>query len=631
MTTPTTNPVPSSSPLDLLFNAEKLDQVINGDAPNYVDRLGVGRLTAQGVLAAATATAEAELASVGYAPPVAYTAGISLTTANQTVSFSGVVYAPKLADLPFTTSGTFETAKFRVVQGALASQISELRDVRIDHGAAVNGSTDDLTALNAALVNPHPEVFVQEGDLYVSATPADAYGPKIGPGRVLKTITGGRQQLNVTVDDGQNVFGQEYLSAWFNAIRSQFGGASAKVVLSGDSTTYGAGGNGATSPFLLQDLMVTLAANAGYKVTAVNRGQPGQNTYHWRTTYLAGDIAEAGKLLVLRWGINDPGWLKNNTTPPLDSGQDYPNRRDITDFASDLRQGLATIRATVGCDLANLSILLMTPNGTADTPNGRDERWYEQVRRVVRKAARDYDCACIDTYAIWGDTRPLASLMMDDPFADGRGIHPNNIFNSIIVSKMAELLFPVGLRSYFFPGAYGTQSASARPDDFKVGLNMQRIASGDGWPAALDGSVITLRTPDDFGLQVAWQPGKMPAIRIGSGATWDTWLSRANADISLLNSWVAFITDTSIRASKSWKVVTLSGAVKSGTTTVGTVIGNLPAGFRPYATQWFAVPCGANFDQLACLQVQTDGDIAIQACPSNAGLSVSGIQFEAFN
>lgn len=50
MTTPTTNPVPSTSPLDLLFNAEKLDQAVNSSEDTYRDRLGADRLTLAGAV-----------------------------------------------------------------------------------------------------------------------------------------------------------------------------------------------------------------------------------------------------------------------------------------------------------------------------------------------------------------------------------------------------------------------------------------------------------------------------------------------------------------------------------------------------------------------------------------------------
>lgn len=51
MTTPTTNPVPSKSPADLLFNAERFDEAINSSMLQYTDRLGVERLTLAGAVA----------------------------------------------------------------------------------------------------------------------------------------------------------------------------------------------------------------------------------------------------------------------------------------------------------------------------------------------------------------------------------------------------------------------------------------------------------------------------------------------------------------------------------------------------------------------------------------------------
>ena len=61
---PTTNPVPSTDPTDLLFNAGKLDEVVNGTANSFTDRLGVERRTVAGMNAdfdAQLADAESDL------------------------------------------------------------------------------------------------------------------------------------------------------------------------------------------------------------------------------------------------------------------------------------------------------------------------------------------------------------------------------------------------------------------------------------------------------------------------------------------------------------------------------------------------------------------------------------------
>lgn len=61
---PTSNPVPSQDPSDLLFNAGKLDEVVNGTANSFTDRLGVARRTVAGMNAdfdAQLADAESDL------------------------------------------------------------------------------------------------------------------------------------------------------------------------------------------------------------------------------------------------------------------------------------------------------------------------------------------------------------------------------------------------------------------------------------------------------------------------------------------------------------------------------------------------------------------------------------------
>lgn len=116
----TGNPVGSVDPKDLYDNAQNLDNIVNGSELSYEDRLGVPRRSLAGIDAAA----EAVLSGLGYAPPVTYAAGISLTLTTQTVEYNGEVYAPKLSALPFTTGGTFDPAKFRVIQGVLAADLA---------------------------------------------------------------------------------------------------------------------------------------------------------------------------------------------------------------------------------------------------------------------------------------------------------------------------------------------------------------------------------------------------------------------------------------------------------------------------------------------------------------------------
>lgn len=161
----TGNPIGSTDARDLYDNAQNLDNFANGTAASYTDRLGVPRRSLSGIDAAA----DNVLNSIGYAVPVAYAPGISLTLTSQTVDYNGVVYAPKSSALPFTTSswGT-DSAKFRAVQvtdsaylsyapagtGAVATTVqSKLREaVSVkDFGAVGDGVADDTAEIQAAV------------------------------------------------------------------------------------------------------------------------------------------------------------------------------------------------------------------------------------------------------------------------------------------------------------------------------------------------------------------------------------------------------------------------------------------------------------------------------------------------
>lgn len=485
------------------------------------------------------------------------------------------------------------------------------------YGGLNDGTTNADTALAAAIA-AGKQFNLPAGDYLVTGI-SNLLGVEMpGDGRLLKAITGGHQQLNSAADVGQHVFGQEYLYAFHERLRNK---QPSTILCSGDSTTSG-GYAGLDAGFYIHELLMDRGFEAGHNITAVNGGHAMKHTGEWVSDYLTADLATNPDLYVIRWGINDP-WAG----------------RSISQFATSLRAGLQQIRSSK--TLSQMSVLLMAPNSTSDTPNNRDERWYEQARLVCRQAARDYQCAFIDTYSLWKDSRPAATRWMDDPFGDGRAIHPKNVMNAWIVSAMAALLFPAALVNRM-PAA--NTALAALPSTYPYGWS---TAGATDFPVP-SCTVMTYRNRMGGCLQIVFSnfaaaglggyPGAQLAIRSGlylpavSIDAWYDWTSRPSVSIPPQNGWVAFGTGTNEpRASKNGQVVTLSGAVKNGTITAGTVIGTLPVGFRPRNDgEHYLVATNVTTTAAVCrLAINTAGQITIIAGANAAAVYLGSISFEA--
>ncbi|BBD74692.1 putative structural protein [Pectobacterium phage PPWS2] len=419
---------------------------------------------------------------------------------------------PSAADISLSQSGS--------VQDATVVVTPEM------YGAVGNGTTEDTAAITSS-INEQQGVLLRKGKKYLVSNFSNPYGVGfLGEGAVVEYGVGGYVKQNTYVDAYQHITGIENLATWYRLLHDQLNQPTRtlSVLFSGDSTTVGAG----TIPgYRLNELVKTGMLHEGtspaYGLNTINAGHSGAMTAHWADTYVDADIAANPDLYVLRWGINDPGYLRADGSPaPLDAGQQYPGRRTPQDFIDSLRKGLGKIRAVHG--FQDASILLMTPNSTFDIPNARDALWYEEIKAGILQAARDYQCAFIDMYAIMQDTHALANILMDDPFGDGRGIHPNSAMNPIIAGYIVDVLSPRGIARKAARNAVvsvgGVERATLPTDTgstFNYGIRMSRAVGGDGWP--LDGVALTVRNPDEVMLQIisAYQLGASDYMYIRSG------------------------------------------------------------------------------------------------------------------
>lgn len=621
-TTPTNNPVPSESPRDLKFNAGKIDEFVTSIVNTYIDRFGLEHYTVKGL----ENLVRQLIGTLGWVPFGTFEAGATLTNATQTLKYEadGNYYrwdgdfdkAVPEGSTPDSTGGVAQGAWVNVTDLTLRSELglpfsasvaSVTNHVTLEmYSALGNGTTDDKVAIDDA-INAGESIFLRHDKKYLSSDYENKYGTKLaGGGAIVKPTIGGLQRLNTYADENQRISALENLATWYRALFDQLNNPTRPltILFSGDSTTAG---DGTISGYRIDELvkagMFHEGTSPAHGLNVVNAGHSGAMTAHWADTYVDADIATSPDLYVLRWGINDPGYLRaDGSAAPLDSGQQFPGRRTSHDFIDSLRKGLGKIRAVHGFQHA--SILLMTPSSTWDIPNARDPMWYETIKNGILQAARDYQCAFIDTYALLQDTRSLANILMDDPFGDGRGIHPNSAMNPVIAGYIVDAISPRGIARKLARNSVISVSGVERPtlmtdtgSAFNHGIHMSRALSANSWP--VDGSVLTIRYPDEVMLQInsAYQLGSSGYTYIRSGRAaslsgeaegWNPMhiLCTSPDPINVTPSeGYAMTPGTELKAARSGAVVTFTtGFVEK---TVAGVIGaftsicEIPLGFRP--------------------------------------------------
>lgn len=120
--------MPAITSLDLenaKTDVDHLAAMANSTELTTTDRFGRTKRTLAGIDAAIDAAANAVLGGIGYVPPVTYAAGILMNLTTKTVEYAGEVYAPKLANIPFTTTTwATDSAKFRLIQGVASTDLA---------------------------------------------------------------------------------------------------------------------------------------------------------------------------------------------------------------------------------------------------------------------------------------------------------------------------------------------------------------------------------------------------------------------------------------------------------------------------------------------------------------------------
>jgi hypothetical protein len=246
---PTTDPVPSTSPADLLFNAQKLDEVITSTSTTYVDRLGVSRFTVAGALAA-----------IGFEVPVAFASGLTITRASQTVAYSGLTYHANASAIPFTTTGTFNSSQWLLISNITAQELSSTSTGK---GSSMIGVEDAGGRFTATTV---------EGALAESYDKAVAALPKAGGTMAgLLTLSGNASSALHPVTK------QQYDAGLLAGLLALAGGGFRNLALSASGTNASITVT-ASAVVALSDTMAPQVLSPSLSITASASGVNGLDT-----------------------------------------------------------------------------------------------------------------------------------------------------------------------------------------------------------------------------------------------------------------------------------------------------------------------------------------------------------------
>jgi hypothetical protein len=473
------------------------------------------------------------------------------------------------------------------------------------------------------------------GDIYLPAgdfvgdvdTSSDAIFE--GPGRL--TDMAGIQRSTYAEPRSRFIVGEEYLWAFHNGVITSPSGTAFDILFQGDSTTRGAFGLGILpTEFQLASLCDSHLKRRGlWGPVCHNRATSGMTMREWiqpsgtlppPAIHLDDDLAAFpnATLCVMRWLLND--------------GSFGPGYHDIEQSRADLWDALTRMRAAKGVD--ELSILLMTPNATSET-GYRDEAWAEQIARILKRAAREFKCCFIDTYALWRDARAGVGKWLDNQGAGASGIHTDKVNNHWISNVIAKVVFdPLvvpGVSTNTFHNVSGVGfrlvSAAAAPQGFDRGLSIFRTDDPNTFP--LDGIVMVTRSADGIVRQenigYTNETTQRTYTRYAEGdGDWSIWRG-LHYEVALADGWSLFDggTPDALLSKSVDGTVLFSARVKDVDAEPGALICTLLPGFLPLVPMQFFFCNRANND-VGRIQIEPTGAVRLMSgSPADVEINIT--------
>lgn len=516
------------------------------------------------------------------------------------------------------------------VQVTLHDKMKEMKS-SIDVGSVGGDTADKLVNLNKAIssfgYSGNGELYLDDGRHIISSALTNPAGVEFNGQGVIGIPDGNSVvatpeiwQQNSYADKHKYCFGNEYMYAYYHATRTDNAtpGGLLKCVLAGDSTMHG--GNGEPidyRPDVLLSEMFRL--NGVPNIGVFNRAIPSTS---WGDMDIISDLGATTRLLMIKYGVNDAFGPKD---------QRHQN------MVNAMRAKLQEVRSQPFGGIEWLSIILVGPNSTNDSPNMRNEEWYESIRGIYASIAREFKCVYFDTYAYLRDSRIAAGLWMDNPFNDGRAIHPLSEMNLWIYGRLfTEILSPSMIDKISL-----NSKVNLPLHVESIGINDLPLASvfkwNNSWHQAnnangfdFSGHAITTRQADGFINQTIMNQANSRIQHRSKPIATNTWnkFTGKPYPLGLGNGWVDYGSNFNSAAATITLdgTIVLSGAIKSGTVAPGDAMFSLPAGVTPKGISRHIVMTGtASF---AYIEIRQNGQCVVVSGVNNAFVSLEGITLQ---
>lgn len=557
----------------------------------------------------------------GYSAPVDYVAGVILSSAAQTVAYQGEVYAPVAAEVPFTTSGTFEVTKFVQIQSVASV------DLAASSGSSLVGYMPSGAGAVAATVQSKLRELDAESNfnsnngfigLIKVASSAMILGDSITEAAGASSYTNGYayQVARSIINARDNGFQKDPGFGWHSDINQ------ANAINTGLTST------GSISSTGLVDNRRSLAE--GQSITITGRA--------FNSVYVIYDGAtSAGSLVIARNGSTlstqaVSGTTIGNTASVTNTWAENDSLTITASGGTVIVCGVLTIKTAQSANLLYVAGKSGYAYQDYTTTAALDEiAYWLNLFRSGNEKLLILNLGTNNLYNAGKTKTPDAMVAEISALINGVNARCSNVKYIVSVPPKAnESIFPIRASGYVYADYVNAIVDFARSNGHGLLRHDQSILSrsndyySDGVHPNNFGHRVMAQTVCEA-LGIVLDPYVRTTVPTELSVEVAAQLAGSQAEIVMNGTWGPFTGSSSLRAKSHLlgNTVVLSGIVAPNGS-ASTTIGTLPAGYRPSGRTCYLI--GRSDAGAVPLSIAPEGVIVLAAVPSS-WFSLEGITF----